>query len=305
MSLSEVTLAGLRDMPSNAAWLLSRALKPAEVLGSAAESATSGARDRGRKVAAAVVDAAPLGGDSIEIRMRRAQEAGERARTAEERAVEAAQQSKARSDHAREVIERGRAQVKEVERESARQAKQRVAETQKAADQWVKEESRAAEAEAEEQRRQVRSEVDSQVEEVQRDADACQRQAEELIEDAAEKRAEARRLATEAAQAARVAAEEANRQAQHLAHEAEQQVGEATDRVKATEQLRERAQAGARRSTREPARNSANGDLQSYNKAELVKLASSVGVEQRSTMTKRELVHAIGVASRAKRQPRG
>ena len=31
MSLSERTRTGLREMPSNAAWLLSRALKPAEV----------------------------------------------------------------------------------------------------------------------------------------------------------------------------------------------------------------------------------------------------------------------------------
>ena len=50
-----------------------------------AESATAGARDRGAEVRAAVVDAAPLGGDSVEVRMRRAQEAAERAREAEDR----------------------------------------------------------------------------------------------------------------------------------------------------------------------------------------------------------------------------
>ena len=52
MSLSERTRTGLREMPSNAAWLLSRALKPAEAVGTAAESATAAARDRGRKVTA-------------------------------------------------------------------------------------------------------------------------------------------------------------------------------------------------------------------------------------------------------------
>ena len=72
MSLSERTRTGLREMPSNAAWLLSRALNPAEAVGTAAESATAGARDQGRKVSAAVVDAAPVGGDSVEIRMKRA-----------------------------------------------------------------------------------------------------------------------------------------------------------------------------------------------------------------------------------------
>ena len=33
MSLSERTRTGLREMPSNAAWLLSRALKPADAVG--------------------------------------------------------------------------------------------------------------------------------------------------------------------------------------------------------------------------------------------------------------------------------
>ena len=85
----ERTRTGLREMPSNTAWLLSRALKPAETLGDAAASA----RDQGRKATAAVVDSAPVG-DSVEIRARRAHEAAERAREAEERAVEAARTSK-------------------------------------------------------------------------------------------------------------------------------------------------------------------------------------------------------------------
>ena len=62
MLLLERTRTGLREMPSNAAWLVSRALRPADAIGSAAESAGAGARDRGRKVKAAVVDAAPIGG---------------------------------------------------------------------------------------------------------------------------------------------------------------------------------------------------------------------------------------------------
>ena len=87
MQMLERTRTGLREMPSNAAWLLSRALKPAEAIESAAESATASARDRSRKLGAAVVDAAPMGGDSVEIRVRRARDAAERAREAEDRAV--------------------------------------------------------------------------------------------------------------------------------------------------------------------------------------------------------------------------
>src|ERR1700753_4095416 len=86
MSLAKQTQIGLREMPANAAWLLSRMLKPAEQVGGAAESAAATARDRGRQFGAAVVDAAPIGGDSVEIRMRRAHEAGLRALAAEDEA---------------------------------------------------------------------------------------------------------------------------------------------------------------------------------------------------------------------------
>src|SRR4029453_18540774 len=100
MSLSERTRTGLREMPSNAAWLLSRALKPAEVVGDAAHSATVEARDRSRRAGAAIIDAAPLGGDSVDMRMRRAKEAAERARETEQEAVHAAQVARDRAEHA-------------------------------------------------------------------------------------------------------------------------------------------------------------------------------------------------------------
>ena len=71
MSLSERTRTGLREMPSNAAWLLSRVLKPADAVGTATDSARSAARDQRRKVTAAVVDAAPINRDSVDIRLKR------------------------------------------------------------------------------------------------------------------------------------------------------------------------------------------------------------------------------------------
>ena len=57
----ERTRTGLKDMPSNAVWLLSRALKPAETLGDAAASA----RDQGRRMTAAVVDVVHAFGDQL------------------------------------------------------------------------------------------------------------------------------------------------------------------------------------------------------------------------------------------------
>ena len=301
MSLSERTRTGLQEMPSNAAWLLSRVLKPAEGVGTATESATAGLRDRRRKVSAAVIDAAPGGGDSVEIRMKRAQEAGERAREAEDRAVEAAQESKERSDHARQVGERGRARVKEVERETAKWIKERVAEAQKAADESVRNERQAAEADAEEEQQEVQEEVENEVDEAQREAEEAQQRAEELVEDATEQLAEARRLADEAAKAARAAAFEAHRQAQQLADEADQQASYADAQVKETEQLRERSADTAKHTAREVTKSSPNGGLESQSKAELVELAAGIGIEGRTTMTKSELVDAIAKTSRAKR----
>jgi hypothetical protein len=288
-------------MPSNAAWLVSRVLKPAEAIGSAAESAGTGARDKGRKVKAAVVDAAPVGGDSVEVRMKRAQDAGERAREAEDRAVEAAQESKDLADHVRRVSERGHARLEEVERETSRQIKQRVTQAQKAADGFVKQEREAAEAEAEEKRDELQEEIDDETEDAQRDAEAAQERAEELVEDATEKLAEASRLANEAAEAARGAAEDANRQAEQIAGEAEQQASEAEERVREAEELQGHAAATAKRTARELNGDATNGGLKSYNKPELVELAASIGIKGRTNMTKGELVRAITNASRAKR----
>jgi DNA repair exonuclease SbcCD ATPase subunit len=300
MSLLGRAMTGLREMPSNAAWLLSQAIKPAEAVGSAAESTTAGARDRGRKLGAALLDAAPVGGDSVELRARRAQEAAERAREAEERALEAARESKALADHARQVSERGRARVTEVDREASRHVKQRVAKAQRAAEELVRRERELAEGDAEEQRQEVREEVADENETAQRDAEESQQRAEELVEEATEKLTEAKRLADEAAEAARAAADEANRQARQLASEAEQQASEAEARVKDAEKLRERSASTAKHTARELDRETTNGGLKSYNKPELVELAASIGIEGRTRMTKGQLLSAIRKASRTR-----
>ena len=283
MSLSEQTRTSLREMPSNAAWLLSRA------------------RDRRRKVRAGVVDAVPFGGDSVEVRMKRAREAAERAREAEDRAVDAGRESEERADYARQVSERGRARRAEVQQETSRWIKQRVAEAQKAADEMVKRERQAAEEEAQEEREQVNAEIAEEIEDAQGEAEEAQGRAEALVEDATAKLAEARQLAEEAAEAARAAAEEAHRQAQQLAEEAEQQASEAEAQVSAAEQLRERPKSIAKDTARKLEQEAANGGLESYHKQELVELAASIGIEGRTNMTKGELVEAIAKASRAKR----
>jgi hypothetical protein len=292
MSVLERMRTGLLEMPSNAAWLVSQAVKPADLIGGAA----AGARDKGRKVTAAVVDAGPVG-DSVEIRARRAHDATERAREAEEQAVEAARESKALADQARAVNARGRARLKDIDRETSRQVKQRVAEAQKAAEEFMRRERQDAEADAKERREEVEEEVDNEMAEAENAAEESRRRAEEFVEDAAQALAEAKRLADEAAEAARSAAEEANRQAQQLQNEAKQRASDAEARVEAAEALRERAAATAKQTARELDREGTDG-LDAYKKSELVELAASIGIEKRTDMTKDELVEAITQAAR-------
>jgi hypothetical protein len=110
--------------------------------------------------------------------------------------------------------------------------------------------------------------------------------------------AEARRLADEAAEAARSAAQEANRQAQQLQNEAEQRASDAEARLDAVADLRERAAATARQTALELDRETAEGGLDAYKKPELVELAAAIGIEDRTNMTKDELVAAITRAAR-------
>jgi colicin import membrane protein len=294
--LSEQTRTGLRDMPSNAAWLLSRVLQPAEAIGTAAESAAAGSRDEGRRLSAAVTDTVPVGEDSV--RMRRARDTLERAREAEEQAVEAAREAKERSDHAQVVSERGRARVTVAERETRRRVKQRIAEAQKTAAEFVEREQEEAEADAEEQRQSVQAQVDAEIEDAQRDAEASQEKAEELIAHAGETLAEARRLANEATEAARAAAADAQHRAQQLADEAEQQASDAEARIAAAEQIRKHSEATTNETARELQRDPTNPGLELDDKQELVELATSIGIEGWTTMTKTELVEAIAKTSR-------
>jgi colicin import membrane protein len=297
ISLLERARTGLREMPSNAVWLMSRVLRPVDAIQEAGGTAAASVRDQGRKIGAGVVDAAPVGGDSVEIRIRRAREAADRAREAEDRAREAGERARSRAEKVKELSERGRRRVQEAEGQSNRDVEQRVAEAEKTAQEFVQRERRAAEADAEEHRRAVAEEVENEIAETHSEAEEARKDAEELVADASDKLAEAGQLADEAAEAARAAAEEAERQAKELAGQADRQATEADAKVKTTEELRDQRVASATRTARALNRDTTNG-LSSYSKAELMDLAAGIDVRGRSTMTKDELIAALRTASR-------
>src|SRR3954467_9708598 len=123
--LSDTAGTGLRELPSNAAWVVSQVV-PHEAAGPVA-----GPRDTVRRIRASVEDAAPRG-DSVETRMKRARDAAERAQRAEEEALAAAEEAKHSSDHARVVTESNRTHRAEVKRELKRRVEHAVAEARRA-----------------------------------------------------------------------------------------------------------------------------------------------------------------------------
>jgi colicin import membrane protein len=291
--LSDNAGTGLRELPSNAAWVVSRMLP--------SEAASPGAPglDTARRLKASVEDAAPVG-DSVETRMKRARAAAERAQAAEEEAVAAAEDSKRSSEHARLVAENNRAQIADLKRELKRRVEETVKEARRAADERIERERADAQADADDELEHRQSEAEAEARDAQHEAEVRQQHASELVAEAHERLAEARALADEAMQAARAAAEEAHHQAQQLAADAEQQAKAADRRVAAVEEIGAAAGTGEATSRRLQQR-PVNGVLESQTKGELLDLAAAMDIEGRTNLTKAELVSAIKRASRAKR----
>src|SRR5215204_4932302 len=116
--ISERTKTGLRELPTNAAWLAKRASHP----GRLADSATEGPRDKARQVGASLLDAAPVG-DSVEMRMKRA-------RAAAERAAEADEQVKREQTAARQEADEEIEEAKSVATEATEAAKSEAEEAE-------------------------------------------------------------------------------------------------------------------------------------------------------------------------------
>ena len=124
--VSSAARTGLKELPSNTAWLLSKALAPAastkagasKAASSVAETAsetassvagtagaaTSGVRRRAKTAKRSVAEAVPgLGQDPVAALMRQADDAAEEAREEEARALTLAQQAKDSADDAEHV----------------------------------------------------------------------------------------------------------------------------------------------------------------------------------------------------------
>jgi colicin import membrane protein len=284
---------GVKDLPDNATWLLSKAVGPLDPRsGARGGPSAGGLLDLARSAGATVMDALP-GPDSIDLRLQRARAAVADAQEAEERAVEESLEAEREAQEAEQVAERCREYVRDVEAEQERAVEVRVDEARREADARVEATRREAQADAEQVVESARQEAEGRAEEARKGAEAAHERARVRLDDARDKLLEARQLSEEAIEATRAAAEEAHRQALQVAADAEREARGAEERVDEAERVRARASSAAGDLTNQLNGAGSSSGLKEMTKQELLGLAAAQDVEGRSAMTKDQLVSAL------------
>jgi len=288
---------GVKDLPRNGAWTLSKLLAAP---GGGAKSAGQVVADTARRASVAVAEALPGGTNSVEARLARAEEAVTRAKQSEQDALVQAREADSKAEAARTAAEEGKQRLREAQREAKQEVDRLAQEARRRLEEQVEREREQARQETDERVAAVDAEVRSQTEKLRADAEEAAERAQRSIALAHEQMADARRLAAEATQAAQEAAEQAHRQARAVAEKAQRNLG-AADRVlddaRGTEQVLEGEAARAVRAERHfqaPPR------LADRTKAELVTLAEPLQIPGAARMNKEQLVRSIQRASRAK-----
>ena len=107
---------GLKELPTNAAWLLSKAAHPVKSAGSSDEEKRS---------------------EAVDTRMARAREAAEDAQEREGEALRRAEEAQRRSEHARQVSEQAREKIGQAEKEAKQMVAEREGEAKRKAQEMV------------------------------------------------------------------------------------------------------------------------------------------------------------------------
>jgi uncharacterized phage infection (PIP) family protein YhgE len=283
--------SGVKDLPRNGAWLLSKALRSPIV---ATESAAQDTSDGLRRMTVAVADRLPGGPDTVGIKLKRAEAAVAKAKEAESRALAEAQVASERADNAKAVSEEGKQRIREATREGKQEVDRRTQEAREHYTRLINQERDKASQEVAERMEQLTTSLNAEAERARAEAEQAAEHARALIEDAHQQMAEARQLAAEATAAAQEAADLAREQARAVAEKAEERAGSA-DRIVDDAQRAEGALATV------AARAAEAEDLRSQTKADLTELARSLGIQGASRMTKDQLIRTVRSASRARR----
>ncbi len=294
--LVDQTKTAVAEFPENAGWLLRKVLTPPPV-----ERAMDEARGGARRLSESIADAVPFGGDSLDLRLQRAQEALEDAERAEERALQRMGEANDLTERVKTVAANGRKRLQEAKAAGDAATKRRVAEAQRRANAMVAEERAAAEADASRNLDEVAAQNEAEAEDAQRTAEDARDRAEAEMDAAREQLAQARTLADEAAEAAQSAADEAHRRARAMTEQAEAQSRAADERAAEAGKARGSVTLQTAEFVLQTEKAPAIGNLADKTKPELLDLAASLEVEGRSGMTKDELATAIRRASTNRR----
>src|SRR4249919_1844769 len=153
--ISKAARTGVRELPSNAAWLLAKAIRPAaggasqlvDHVSDAAASSTESTRAeagtvrrRAADAGRSVVDARPgLGRDAVSDLMHEADAAAEQARQSETEAVRLAQRAKDDADQAAQIANDGDRDVQRARKDAEDRVRARVEQLQQELDATVAE----------------------------------------------------------------------------------------------------------------------------------------------------------------------
>jgi hypothetical protein len=284
--------SAVTEFPENAGWVMRKILTPPPV-----ERAMDEARGGARRVSESIADAVPFGGDSLDLRLHRAQEALEDAQRAERSALERSRAANELEERVKTVVAEGRQRLQATRASASEATKRRVAEARRRADALVAEEREAADADASRALDEVAARNEAEREDAERAAADARERAEAEMAAAQEQLAQARALADEAAEAARSAADEAHRRARAMTEQAEAQSRAADERAAEADQARGSVTAETAEFVRQTEKEPALDDLSDKTKPELLDLAASLDVAGRSGMTKDDLAKAIRRAS--------
>ena len=285
---------GVTDLPSNVGWLLLKAF------GEPAEDGSAEKRKKvespGKRMKEMLRDTSPFVGDSLESRVESAREAIEQAREAEARALDEAQQAKGLAVEAENVTRIGDERIREAKKTRDDAVAETVAEARRRADAMVDRERAQAEAAADRTLHELEQEVEAQRAQAVERAEQAQARARALIDSAEQQVSAAQTRAHEAVAAAEAAAEEAHRQAEQIARAVS---ADALEEAEAAKDLQREAQTINPVSGSDIDPNGAPSQLRTHTRDELMQLATSMGLETRTSMRKDDLVKSIRRAASA------
>ena len=171
--LAHQAKTAVTEFPENAVWLMRKIGTPPPV-----EHAMDEARTGARRVSESIADAVPVGGDSLDLRLHRAQKALEDAERAEARALQQMSEANDLAERVKAVDAEGRRRLQEAKAAGDAATKRRLAEARRRADAMVAEERAAAEADASKNLDEVAARNEAESEDAQRAADEARERAE-------------------------------------------------------------------------------------------------------------------------------